>query len=130
MTVQEFKSYPRKRRKPVQRESELQKSCVLWFRSQYPQYAQLLFSIPNGGKRNIITASRMKAEGQVAGVPDLMLAVARKGYHAMFIEMKAGKNKPSILQSQLIDHLTLQSYGVRIAYSLEGFQTIINSYLS
>ena len=29
------------------------------------------FAIPNGGKRNIITASKLKAEGVKKGVPDL-----------------------------------------------------------
>ena len=49
-------------------ESTLQVSCVRYFRYQYPQYKKLLFSIPNGGKRGVVTASIMKQEGALAGV--------------------------------------------------------------
>lgn len=48
-----------------------------------------LFSIPNGGKRNLITASLLRAEGCKAGVPDLCLAYPNKKYHSLYIEMKA-----------------------------------------
>lgn len=66
----------------------------------------LLFAIPNGGERNKIVASKLKAEGVRSGVPDLFLPVAAPKYerHAtvtdqirhwhcgLFIEMK----KPSV----------------------------------
>src|SRR5262245_46077094 len=53
----------------------------------------LLFAIPNGGKRDKVTAARLKAEGVKAGVPDICLPVARMGYYGFWIEMKVGKNK-------------------------------------
>ena len=77
------------RKKPGHPESELQRACVRWFRMQYPQH--LLFHIPNGGKRNAREAAIFKAEGVVAGIPDLFLAEARHGHHGLFIEMKAGR---------------------------------------
>ena len=46
-------------------EHSLQVCCVHWFRLQYPQYATLLFAVPNGGARNAITAGKLKAEGVV-----------------------------------------------------------------
>ena len=51
----------------------------------------LLYSIANGGMRNIITAARLKAEGVRAGVPDLCLPVPRNGFGALYIELKAPK---------------------------------------
>ena len=36
---------------------------------------KLMYHIPNGGKRNITTARRLKAEGVKAGVPDIHLPV-------------------------------------------------------
>jgi len=42
---------------------------VQWFRAQFPRV--LIFAIPNGEKRAISVAKRLKAEGVVAGVPDL-----------------------------------------------------------
>ena len=35
----------------------------------------------------------MKRQGVKAGVPDICLPVARNGYHGLYIELKAGKNK-------------------------------------
>lgn len=63
--------------------------------NKYPDLLKL-FAIPNGGERNIIVASRLKAEGVKSGVSDLMLPVARQGFHGLFIEMK----KPGKLKSE------------------------------
>ena len=72
-------------------ESKLQILCVKWFRLQFPNV--LIFSIPNGGQRNLITAKILKAEGTVAGVADLQILKAKKGYNGLFIEMKQLKKK-------------------------------------
>jgi len=56
---------------------------------------KLLHAIPNGGTRGgdkrsaMIAGANMKAEGAKAGVSDIMLPVARQGYHGFYIEMKA-----------------------------------------
>ena len=42
---------------------------VQWFRAHFPRV--LIFAIPNGEKRAISVARRLRAEGVVAGVPDL-----------------------------------------------------------
>lgn len=47
-----------------------------------------LFAIPNGGDRDMRTAGNLKAEGVKAGVADLCLPCARRGWHGFFIEMK------------------------------------------
>lgn len=67
--------------------SEIRKLALI------PEYKDLgkTFAIPNGGKRNVIVAQKMKAEGVRAGIPDLCLPVMRGGYGGMYIELKAGK---------------------------------------
>ena len=56
---------------------------------------------PNGGKRDKAQAGIFKAMGTKAGYPDLVINIARHGYHAMFIEMKRDKDQePSKLQIQ------------------------------
>ena len=48
----------------------------------------LMFAIPNGGKRDKITASKLKAEGVKPGVPDIFLPVSSGDCCGLFIEMK------------------------------------------
>lgn len=69
-----------------------------WNCGKYPEL-ELLYAIPNGGKRSIITAVRLKAEGAKAGIPDICLPVGRKGFNSLYLEFKNGK-KGEISQSQ------------------------------
>lgn len=59
-------------------------------RKAYPGL-ELLFAVPNGGTRNKVVAAKLKAEGVEAGIPDMILPVARSGYHGLFIELKIPK---------------------------------------
>jgi hypothetical protein len=67
---------------------------------QYPTLSKMLFSIPNGGKRNVVEASIMKAEGTVSGVSDLILLVGNGRYSSLCIEMKHGKGAQSKNQKE------------------------------
>ena len=115
---------------PKQSESHLQQVCVRWFRLQYPEYSKLLFAIPNAGKRLGMNGARMKAEGLLAGVPDLFLAIGSNGFNGMFIEMKHGKNKPSNEQKMMLEELKSRCYNVEIIYTLDDFIARVNSYLN
>lgn len=84
---------------PTANESEEQRSLFVWATiaaGKYPAL-NLLFHIPNEGKRSPWTGARMRSEGLKSGVPDLCLPVARSGYHGLYIELKAGKkSRPPI----------------------------------
>lgn len=90
----------------------------------------LLHAIPNGGKRNKIVAAKLKAEGVRAGIPDLMLPVARQGYHGLYIEMKAGRNKPTAKQLEKKVALEGQGYRVAVCWGWEAAAREIESYYS
>ena len=113
-----------------EREHSLQVGCVRWFRLQYPRIAHLLFAIPNGGWRNPTVASKLKAEGVTAGVPDLFLAMPHGQYHGLFIEMKNGKQgRVSESQELMIEHLRGQFYRVEVVRTAEEFVATIQDYL-
>ena len=85
-----------------------QVNLIKWWAMAHNRFGvaeDLLFAIPNGGERNVIVASRLKAEGVRAGVPDLFLAAKRGNYGGLFIEMKKPKggrvsdNQKAMLQS-------------------------------
>lgn len=46
------------------------------------------YHVPNGGYRNPIEAVKFKRMGVKAGVPDICIPLARKGYHGLYIELK------------------------------------------
>lgn len=88
-----------------------------------------MFAIPNGGQRHIAVAAKLKAEGVKAGVPDICLPVPRKGFGALYIELKAGKNKPT--QAQIEWEGGLNSMGNKsvTCWGWEAAKTIIEEYL-
>lgn len=75
-------------------EHEEQKKLIKWwemYSSSKGIPKELLFAIPNGGKRDVITANILKSEGVRPGVPDLFLAKESYCHAGLFIEMKKAK---------------------------------------
>lgn len=68
-------------------EDSLQQAVVQYIRLQYPHV--LAFHVPNGGKRGKWEASRLKKQGVLAGVSDILIFWL--GGHGA-IELKAGRN--------------------------------------
>ena len=106
-----------------------QVNLIKWFDLQYKDYRGRLFSIPNGGKRNIIVAVKLKAEGVRPGVPDLMLPVPAPGYAGLFIEMKTEKGRPTDSQLDWFNFLNEQGYYASVCYGFEDAQEVINDYI-
>lgn len=94
----------------------------------YPEL-KLLYHVPNGGKRNIGTAVKLKKQGVKAGVPDLCLPVPRGVHHGLYIELKVGKNKTSEKQDNWLEALAEQGYSVHVFWSREEAQEKIIEYL-
>ena len=69
-----------------------------------------MFAIPNGGLRDIVTAKKMKEEGQKPGVPDIFLPVARGGFHGLFIENKSKGKGLRSNQKEWAERLQKQGY--------------------
>lgn len=99
-----------------------------WMSGTHPEL-EMLFHIPNGGKRGKLEAIRLKREGVKAGVPDLFLPVARGDYHGLFIELKAGKGVASLMQREWIVRLEKQGYRAQIAVGWEAAAKAIMEYL-
>lgn len=90
----------------------------------------LLFHVPNGGKRSMATARRLKAEGVKAGVPDLCLPVARGGWHGLFIELKrAGGGRATEQQREWIGALEKEGYRAVVCHGWEAAAEELARYL-
>lgn len=79
---------------PVPTESQEQQRLFQWARMESGRFPELelLYHIPNEGKRSRATGRRMVAEGLKKGVPDICLPVARGGSHGLYIELKRTKD--------------------------------------
>lgn len=121
---------PKTRRKPRDIEHKLQSACVRWFRLQYPKMKHNLFSVPNGGKRDAATASKLKEEGALAGVADLIFLKSNRFYGALLIEMKTEEGRQSQNQKDWQQRITNDGYKYVIIRSLEEFQKEIKQYLA
>jgi len=99
------------------RESAEQKIFVRWFKTQYPQFSKLIYSIPNEGKCKPHIGQIRKDMGKLAGIPDICIAVPTMTRPGLYIEMKSineeGK-KSGLSTAQREIHLELKKVGYRV----------------
>lgn len=120
-------------------EHRLQVACVRWFRMQYPEYAALLFAVPNGGRRDAVTGARLRDEGVTAGVSDLLLL--RPAVHVseneflgcwngLCIELKTPTGRQSASQKAWQKAVEEQYYRYEVVRSLDEFTALMNAYMA
>lgn len=119
-------------------ESVEQQRLFLWWRHEghktYHLAPQQLFAIPNGGKRSKVTAARLKAEGAVAGIPDVFLACPQNTLHGLFLELKrpkgtGTKGRVSEAQKEAMKAFHDAGYACVVAYGYEEARKTIENYL-
>ena len=96
---------------------------------KYPEL-ELMYAVPNAARRSPRQGAWMKAEGMKAGVPDVHLPVANGSYIGLWIEMKAGKNKPSEHQGRYMEALRKAGHRTVVCYSWASAAKDIEEYLS
>ncbi len=94
---------------------------------------KLAFAVPNGARTSISVAKRLKAEGLRAGVPDVVLPVARGDWHGLFIEFKrvgGHLSDVSAVQAEWGMALMEQGFLVFTCFGFEEARTTVLDYLS
>lgn len=135
-----------KRTKPegtyVGSESSFQKSAIKLVRSIAKCDPRLVAHIPNGGQRTIMAGARLKAEGVVAGYPDIMVfheedvwaAIERDEhpyrYNGLAIELKVWHNRPSPEQEAIHELLRGQGWHVVVCYGLGEVEQVTREYFN
>ncbi|MDR1692846.1 MAG: VRR-NUC domain-containing protein [Oscillospiraceae bacterium] len=113
-------------------ESEEQAALFAWARlteARHPELAYLV-AVPNGGLRNAVTGARLKAEGTRKGFPDMILPVARGGYHALAIELKREKHGAVSPEQKLwLDALNKFGWLAVVCKGVAAAITVIEDYL-
>lgn len=132
MTFEEMikkSSSAKKRKKPTDDEHKIQCACVRWFRLKYPKLKNILFAIPNGGRRDAVTGAKLKDEGATSGVSDLILLCSNRLYGALCIEMKTPKGVQQPSQKEWQKEIEAMGNKYIICRSLDEFMKAINDYL-
>ena len=89
-----------------------------------------LFAVPNGGRRDATTAAKLKAEGVVAGVADLILLKSNRDYGALLIEMKTLKGRQRDSQKAWQNIVCADSeYKYVVCRSFDDFKREVDDYL-
>ena len=120
------------RAKPVDREGQEQAALMRELELRYPAVFELIYHVPNGGHRFKAVAGKLKAQGVKAGIPDLVLTMARGGFFGLYIEFKATPpNDAAISPSQHERIRKLNEQGYLAVVCRGHFDTIeqIRAYL-
>jgi hypothetical protein len=94
----------------------------------YPEL-RLMFAIPNGEARSVITGARLRAAGVKAGIPDIFLPAVRPPRSGLFLELKKPGGKTSVDQQRWIMHLNEAGYLAMVCYGWEEAKNVILTYL-
>jgi len=120
------KLFPKKKVRKYEEEHEQTKVCVYLAKRGLPY-----FCIPNGGKRGMFEAMRLKRSGVMAGIPDLMIPIACGKWHGLFLEMKKEKGGVvSEAQKYWIGILREQNYKVEVCHGADHAINEIAHYFS
>lgn len=97
-------------------EHQEQVKFVNWIRVNHPDL--LIHSIPNGANlagsqlQRVKQWNKLRAEGALAGVPDLFIPELR-----LYVEMKSATGKVSDSQKKVIPKLVKAGYRVEVCHS-------------
>ena len=89
-----------------------------------------LFSVPNGGRRDAVTGAKLKAEGVLPGVSDLILLKSNRFYGALLIETKTKKGVQRESQKEWEAKITADGYKYVVCRSLDDFIKVVTDYLN
>lgn len=118
------------RKKPTDDEHRIQVACVRWFRLKYPKLKNILFAVPNGGRRDAVTGARLKDEGATSGVADLILLRSNRSYGALCVEMKTADGIQSESQKDWQKEVEAMGNKYVICRSLDEFMKVVTEYLN
>ena len=121
----------KRRAKPRELERPHQVALIKWVRAVKDTHPvlKLLYAVPNGGDRNLRVARKLKAEGVLAGVADLCLPAARRGYHGLYLEMKSEEGVATEQQKEFLRGVSGEGYCAVIAQGVGEARAALEWYL-
>lgn len=110
-------------------EAQEQTSLFAWANYK-PELRYLMWCNTNSGKWSPQYAVKLKRMGAKAGVPDITIAIPKKGYHGLYIELKRLKGGIiSEVQDNMQTELFKQGYYVAVCNGWIEAKKIICEYM-
>jgi hypothetical protein len=108
----------------MQIEDSIQAEIVMYYRNYYQRLYKdcLIFSIPNGGKRDKRTAMLMKATGLTPGASDLIVIYFGK---LLFVEVKTSTGVQSEEQKVFAERVRDCGFDYHLVRSLLDFKLLL-----
>lgn len=98
-------------------EHVIQCQAIQWIRQNTPY---VCYAIPNGGSRGRRQGAALKAEGVLAGIPDIHIPAL-----ALFIEMKTPVGKVSPVQKEMHERLRADGQTVEVCRSVDDVMRVV-----
>lgn len=110
-------------------ENNIQQQIYIWYNNTHCLKTNpnrgLIFSIPNGGSRNIREAMTLKATGILSGVSDLIVILPNG--KLLFVEVKIDKGIQSEAQKDFENRVNALGYEYHLVRSLDEFKDLITT---
>lgn len=115
----------------AEKEDALQTECMKWLKKELynRDLPQLAYHPPNGGNRNQREASRLKLQGVLPGVSDVVLPMRSEGYSGVYCELKKKGGTISEDQIKFLTGVEAEGYLAIVVNDLETFKEVFTYYL-
>ncbi len=104
-------------------------NTVNWFHHDFPELADDFHHFANERKCSYNEGRNLKKMGVKKGVADFFLALPCGLYHGLWIELKVGKGKLSIEQSEFLYRKNERGYLAIAVWGFDAVKEVILSYL-
>lgn len=110
----------------IYEESRIQRRFIERVRIDPRTRDLVIAAVPNGARRSKIQGGRLKAEGMLAGYPDVIVDEARGGYHGLRFEFKQPGGRTSESQEAIAAKLSAAGFLVVVVDDeTEAFELLL-----
>lgn len=109
------------------REEYFQESATSLIRFKFPMLNY--FHVPNEGKRTLAGNAKLKRQGLLAGVSDIIILTPNKDYHGLVIELKVKTGRVSDSQKNFLQQCLRNGFYACVVYSLDALKEVLTDYL-
>lgn len=104
-------------------------NTVNWFKHEFPELEEDFHHFANERRCSPREGQILKRMGVKRGIPDFFLAVPCNGKAGLWIELKAGTNKPTKEQKAFLERKSSRGYECACVWGTESARDVIKEYL-